>query len=528
MAEFKFSCPQCGQHIQCDTGYGGAQINCPTCQKAIVVPQAPRSAAAPPAPYAAPPPPIPPSAPPGLSTRQSTAAPAAGQRFTGAPVAPGTRPGKPKSKTLRKVLAVTAAVVGAAIGFFGVQFALKHVGGAVKPKPNPAAQVATPSSTATIGALSILGKVYSAYTNTTSATADGTFTLSLDLSNLTMADLNPNARPNPNASPAARNRRGNIPRTITINSDFSVKRGQSNWYYFAMEPVIKIDRMAISNTSAFWSSDKGTFIFQDTRQMGAPPQRTYMQTADAATASATAEQMKYMRHAFDDPAQLTKIIKDLGQSDDEPVNGEDCYTITAKVLGQKVKVWVNKSTYLISQSQITLGGAISDADIDDAFSLAAAAFTNMPPGQLEMAKPMVKQYTPIMTKIRGTLTSTSKNTQINPTLTADDFSYPVPSGVRLTRMPGAVPANTATPAASREVNQRNVCINNLRQIDGAINEWALEKGKTNGTVVTEADIKPYLKLDASGNLPKCPGGGTYTLGKVGGHPTCTILGHVLP
>jgi hypothetical protein len=47
MAEFKFFCPQCGQHIQCDTGYSGKQINCPVCQQAIVVPQAPRAAAAP-------------------------------------------------------------------------------------------------------------------------------------------------------------------------------------------------------------------------------------------------------------------------------------------------------------------------------------------------------------------------------------------------------------------------------------------------------------------------------------------------
>jgi DNA-directed RNA polymerase subunit RPC12/RpoP len=50
MAEFKFSCPQCGQQIQCDTGYSGTQINCPACQQAIVVPQVPGSAARPPVP----------------------------------------------------------------------------------------------------------------------------------------------------------------------------------------------------------------------------------------------------------------------------------------------------------------------------------------------------------------------------------------------------------------------------------------------------------------------------------------------
>jgi hypothetical protein len=78
------------------------------------------------------------------------------------------------------------------------------------------------------------------------------------------------------------------------------------------------------------------------------------------------------------------------------------------------------------------------------------------------------------------------------------------------------------------VSQRNACINNLRQIDAAKNEWALEKGKANGAPVTEDDIKPYIKLDANGNLPKCPDGGTYTIGKVGEKPTCSIPGHELP
>jgi len=46
MAEFKFFCPQCGQHIQCDTSYAGQQINCPVCQQVIAVPHPPRAASA--------------------------------------------------------------------------------------------------------------------------------------------------------------------------------------------------------------------------------------------------------------------------------------------------------------------------------------------------------------------------------------------------------------------------------------------------------------------------------------------------
>jgi hypothetical protein len=42
MAEFKFSCPQCRQQIQCDTSYAGSRINCPACQRSIVVPSSER------------------------------------------------------------------------------------------------------------------------------------------------------------------------------------------------------------------------------------------------------------------------------------------------------------------------------------------------------------------------------------------------------------------------------------------------------------------------------------------------------
>jgi hypothetical protein len=90
----------------------------------------------------------------------------------------------------------------------------------------------------------------------------------------------------------------------------------------------------------------------------------------------------------------------------------------------------------------------------------------------------------------------------------------------------------------------NACINNLRRIDAAKNQWVLEHNAKSNDVVTLDDIKPYLehdlepngkpyiKFDAKGNLPKCPSGGIYTIGKVGDAPTCSVgtnntLAHVL-
>ena len=536
MAEFKFSCPQCGQHIQCDVGYAGTQITCPSCQKAIVVPQSPYSAAAAPASAgrpayeAPPPPPPPPGAVPSIGTRQSTTVPASGQRFTGAPSLTGGPPAKPKSKALRNVLVITACIVvlaglGAG-GWFGFTKLKEHKAQSAK-KGNPAAQVVAPTAAAAVQALSLLTKVHSAYTNLTTATEDGTVTLFLDLSNLTMADVNPGSPANARNPKNATRRPPGMPRTYTLTADYSVKRAQSNWFYVAGEATMKADRQAQTITFALWSADKGTFEFMDTHQGTASA--TYMQIADAGAVNTTSqqvtEQARNLQQLFSDPAQLTKIVKDLGQTADEPVNGKDCYTLTAKVLGQKVKIWVDKSTYLIAQSQITLGGAIGDADIDDAFSLVAIGITNVPPQQLGMIKSQLKPYAPIVTKVRGTITSITKKIEVNPTLTSDDFSYPVPKGVRLTQMPGVAQANAAGATSSLATRQRNTCINNLRQIDAAKVQWALEKGKPNGTPVTEDDIKPYLQ---GGVLPKCPVGGKYTIGKVGETPTCSTPGHVLP
>ena len=72
------------------------------------------------------------------------------------------------------------------------------------------------------------------------------------------------------------------------------------------------------------------------------------------------------------------------------------------------------------------------------------------------------------------------------------------------------------------------CINNLRLIDGAIQEWALEHNKTNGPV-TWNDVLPYLGREGTNTpLPHCPSGGTYTLHNIEDPPTCSIRGHALP
>jgi hypothetical protein len=70
----------------------------------------------------------------------------------------------------------------------------------------------------------------------------------------------------------------------------------------------------------------------------------------------------------------------------------------------------------------------------------------------------------------------------------------------------------------------NACVNNLRQIEGAKQQWALENSKPANTLVGELNITPYLPGNV---MPTCPGGGTYTINSVGVAPTCSVAGHQL-
>ena len=87
---------------------------------------------------------------------------------------------------------------------------------------------------------------------------------------------------------------------------------------------------------------------------------------------------------------------------------------------------------------------------------------------------------------------------------------------------------------ARATSQMNACINNLRQIDAAANEFALEKGKkTDDAIVMTTDLTPYIKLNSASSIPPCPAGGTYAITAVGNSPTCTLATltsspHVLP
>ncbi|PYJ01286.1 MAG: hypothetical protein DME25_18430, partial [Verrucomicrobia bacterium] len=124
MADLKFACPGCGQHISCDELWGGHTIQCPTCKRDLVVPEpaarpAPAPAASRPASLV---PQVPVSPAPKLSIGRAQPQPetaAAQQATAGPPLRRRAAPAKGKAGLL-KVAKIAALVIGLGVGgYFG-------------------------------------------------------------------------------------------------------------------------------------------------------------------------------------------------------------------------------------------------------------------------------------------------------------------------------------------------------------------------------------------------------------------------
>src|SRR5687767_10274616 len=70
------------------------------------------------------------------------------------------------------------------------------------------------------------------------------------------------------------------------------------------------------------------------------------------------------------------------------------------------------------------------------------------------------------------------------------------------------------------VRSMDACVSILKQLDGAKSTWALEYQKTTNDIPTDSDLfgpNSYIR-----EKKKCPRGGSYTIGRIGELPNCSI------
>jgi prepilin-type N-terminal cleavage/methylation domain-containing protein len=87
---------------------------------------------------------------------------------------------------------------------------------------------------------------------------------------------------------------------------------------------------------------------------------------------------------------------------------------------------------------------------------------------------------------------------------------------------------------ARVESQMNVCISNLREIDGAKRQWAIENKAAATTTPGITDLQPYIGR-GTGVLPTCPAtsntnfASSYTIGSLQVSPVCSVVSstHIL-
>jgi len=98
-------------------------------------------------------------------------------------------------------------------------------------------------------------------------------------------------------------------------------------------------------------------------------------------------------------------------------------------------------------------------------------------------------------------------------------------GVTLVSIPLVMTIAIPNFVKARDASMKNACLNNLREIEAAKEQWAMDHHKRATDQPTQSDLLPYLK---NHQWPQCPAEGTYTIGQGSVLPTCSVTNHVLP
>ena len=317
MSEFKFSCPNCQQNISATPEYSGLQINCPSCQTPMVVPQAPGAPAPAPAPHG-----------PRISMAASEShKPVSSLHYTLPPVP------KKKSKTGFIAGWAIGGCVAAALIYFGSSLAKKY--GLLKKEAdvNQAETNAPPPPPPELTTEEILQKVNDAYKGLSDYAAKGQTTAALDLSGV---------------SPG----KG----MMNLTSSSSLQLGRTNFYRLEWS-----QNVAGKDTSgAAWNAGRGDFVGYGAvapRKVKSRLEAMMPASASLVLGSVIAETF------FGTTNSVVDKSNDFTKTNAVRLNGVDCYVLVGIDHHQTFEFWVDKHSFLVAQVQLVLGGKMDEAEL---------------------------------------------------------------------------------------------------------------------------------------------------------------------
>ncbi|MDE3098466.1 MAG: hypothetical protein KGJ88_03250 [Verrucomicrobiota bacterium] len=324
---------------------------------------------------------------------------------------------------------VATAVVVVATLAVGGWFGYSKIKGNQRPAGNPAAYVPKPTAMAATAAGDILTNVLDAYANLKSLTVNASAIMVMDMSKVTLADVNPGA------AGKFGGRQADLPKGMTNTADVSIKLMRPDLYRIESKNIMQMSvrgrTTMATNTTAAWSSGATNYVLMQAAAGRGRRFNQYYTVPDKKMAYAMGGSQGVLIPSlfFNDQGNVSEFMSNLGQTEDEAVDGQDCYTLTGSVMGQKLKLWVSKTSFLILRSEITLGGEVNTAQLQKAMRENTNAVPGMSKAQMNR---MMRRQASIMPKISGTMTDTYDYVDTNQAFSADDFNYSVPPGVRLT------------------------------------------------------------------------------------------------
>ena len=388
MSEFKFSCPNCQQNIQATSEYSGLQINCPACQTPIIVPPAPDAPHSPAAPT-----PHAPRLSKAPSTPHSNASAASAAAFY------DSRPAlKKKPKTgLIVGISLGACAIVAAILF--APTLMKKFSREDQSAAAAAAQAPTnaPPPPPELTTEEILQKVGDTYKSMTDYAAKAQTLCELDMSGL-----------------------GSGKGTMNLTTTSSLQLGRTNNYRLEWEQ--SASGKAVKG--AAWSVGRGNFVGYGSIPSGKVKTR---QAALAPSASFFVLSAGIAELFFSDTNSFAAEAKDFTKTNGPSLNGQECYLLAGEANHQSLLIWVDKSTFLIAQMELILGGKINDAELKKLPSAQRALMTTL-------------------SKLKGTVTETYDSIQTNKNLLASAFESSYQPVVSPTGPPAARPKRPSSRA----------------------------------------------------------------------------------
>jgi outer membrane lipoprotein-sorting protein len=365
MSEFKFSCPNCQQNIAATSEYCGLQINCPGCNAAITVPDAPE-------------------APPTTASphkNKLSMAPSTVQHANTSTVMAAATVRKAKKPRYGLYIGLGCGALAAVAAILLIPKAMdkyhQHqevVAAEIKATNTP------PPPPPDLSASEILQKMTAAYKAYTSYSADGESVSTVDMSAISPALTTP----------------------VETKTKISVRLARPSLYRLEWEKTSATGAKTIQGS--VWSAGSGDFL-----KNGSASSRMKNRETALATAGSYSGTMSPVIASlfFNQNDSMSSVFNSFSKTNNETLDNHKCYVLTGHLGFQNLHIWVHKDDFLIPRLEVVLGGKMDES-----------LLANLPAAQkAQMQK---------MEKIKGNITETYSEISTNQTMNSDAFQSAIP------------------------------------------------------------------------------------------------------